>query len=753
MNWQKKARFGLAVFVVVFVAIVVAALRQRQAAPLPGPSPVRKDPSAVIENTGTGVIDLFNGDKIKFGTQFTYADGRNKFGAFDLTSTRNGKPFRVTSREAEAVMSGAEIRTAHFVGAVKLTSEALEVTCEDATYDQTTGTLTIPGAVAFTRGRMKGSGVGATYDRNRDVLWLLDQARISVAADPKGEGALEASSASAGMARADHYVKLTRNAHINAEGRVIDADEITILLTPGPGNNNDDQRVRELQLRGNSRIQGGGGSGAPQSMSARDIDLKYAEDGRTLQHAQLMENASVQLPGEGTGAAAGRRVAGRTIDIGMSPDGATVTTLNATENVQLDLPAEGDLPAKRIRSATLTAAGAGGAGLQNATFGGNVEYRETRPAGANAPAAERTARSLTLIVETKPGFGALQQADFRGNVHFTDGPQVTADATRAVYHVDRDQIDMSPTEDPGPSAPRVTDGRVTVEARTIEFALATRKLKADTKVRSSILPQPKPDPAAAPARRSGGGTTAAPASKPGVGGAPTTAAPAADPPGHAPSLLNQDQPVTVTSNRLEYDGEAGHAVYSGNARLWQADTSIRGDTIIVDDKTSNLEAHVNVQTEMTLDEVDPKTNVRKSTRTKGDSQNFAYDDARRLATYTGKAHLVGPEGDVTAEKLELFMKADANELERAEGYGANGSVIVKESGRTATGARLTYTAKTETYVMTGTPVEVVESDPPECRKSQGTALTFQRAVDAVSMTGNGTIPAVTNKVACPAESR
>ena len=57
-----------------------------------------------------------------------------------------------------------------------------------------------------------------------------------------------------------------------------------------------------------------------------------------------------------------------------------------------------------------------------------------------------------------------------------------------------------------------------------------------------------------------------------------------------------------------------------------------------------------------------------------------YDDAKRLATYTGKAHMIGAEGDRHGEKLELYLKPDTNELERAEGYGANGNVIVKESG-------------------------------------------------------------------------
>ncbi len=739
MSWQKTARFAIAAFVIVFVAIVVVALRHRKIAPA-GDVPERKDKSAMLENTdGVDFKQMKNGRvvfAIKAGSQFTYADGRNKFGnGVRVTADHNGKPFTVTSRDAEITLEGEALKTAHFTTGVKLTSEGTEVTGEDATYDQAQGLMKIPGATTFRRGRTSGTGVGATYDYNREVLWLLDKAHIMVAADEKGQGALDATAGSAGLARAEHYVKLTRNGHINGEGRVIDADDITINLPP------DDERVQMLQLRGNSHIRGGGGGSGPESMAARDIDLTYADDGRTLQHSKLIENAAVDLPGDGkTG---NRRVAGKTIDIAMSPDGKTVTNLSANENVQVDLPADGDAPAKRIRSATLTATGAPGTGLQNATFGGNVDYRESRAARPNLPAVERAARSVTLIVATKPGFGAIEQADFHGNVHFTDGPQVVADAPRALYHVDTGRIDLSPSDDPGPSAPRVSDGRVTVEARTIEMSLGTRLLKADTRVRSSMMPERKAAAPLASTTAAGRRGTAAPAPAPA----------AADSQARVPSLLKQDQPVTVTSNRLEYDGAAGHAIYSGNARLWQGETKVNGDTIIVDDKTGNLEARVKVRTDMMLEEVDPKTNVRKTTHSVGESDTFLYDDAKRLATYTGKAHLIGSEGDVTAERLELFLLPDVNELDRAEGYGANGTVIVKEEGRVATGARLTYTAKNQSYLMTGTPVEAVETTPPDCKKSFGAVLTFQRAVDTIEMKGNGVVRAEQTKIACPGGTR
>jgi hypothetical protein len=32
---------------------------------------------------------------------------------------------------------------------------------------------------------------------------------------------------------------------------------------------------------------------------------------------------------------------------------------------------------------------------------------------------------------------------------------------------------------------------------------------------------------------------------------------------------------------------------------------------------------------------------------------FQYEEARRLATYTGDAHMTGPQGDMTAARIEL----------------------------------------------------------------------------------------------------
>ena len=129
-----------------------------------------------------------------------------------------------------------------------------------------------------------------------------------------------------------------------------------------------------MQLRGNSRITGG--EGGPQTMTARDIDLTYAGDGRTLQSANLMEQASVQMAG-----AAARQEDRRADDQHRhGPGRIHGDAPRGEQNVQVDIPSENNAPAKRIRSATLVASGAPDAGLKSATFGGKVEFRETQPA-------------------------------------------------------------------------------------------------------------------------------------------------------------------------------------------------------------------------------------------------------------------------------------------------------------------------------------------------------------------------------------
>jgi len=194
-------------------------------------------------------------------------------------------------------------------------------------------------------------------------------------------------------------------------------------------------------------------------------------------------------------------------------------------------------------------------------------------------------------------------------------------------------------------------------------------------------------------------------------------------------MLKDDQPAYVTAPALDYDGESGKAIYTGGSRLWQGDTAVTGEKITIDESTGDLFANTNVRTSFILDQLDSKTQQKKRVPTIASSQDMHYEDEIRRATYTTNAHVNGPQGDLRGVKIEMYMLEGASALERVEAYD---DVNLKTDVRTATGARMTYLAKTEEYHMKGEPVNVVE----ECRTTTCKALTFWRSTDRILCDGS-----------------
>ncbi len=194
-------------------------------------------------------------------------------------------------------------------------------------------------------------------------------------------------------------------------------------------------------------------------------------------------------------------------------------------------------------------------------------------------------------------------------------------------------------------------------------------------------------------------------------------------------MLKDDQPAYVTAPALDYDGEHGKAIYTGGSRLWQGDTAVTGDKITVDETTGDLFSNGNVRTTFVLEQLDTKTKETRKVATIASSQDMHYEDALNRATYTTNAHVNGPQGDLRGVKIELYLVEGGGALERAEAYD---DVKLKTDLRTATGARMTYFAADERYLMKGAPVNVIE----ECRETTAKSLTFWRSTDRILADGS-----------------
>ena len=297
-------------------------------------------------------------------------------------------------------------------------SDGLQARTDEATYSSGESMVRVPRKIDFTKGRLRGSGVGMTYDQTREVLWLLDQAQITMAPEKGKDPGLKIVAGAAGMARREKYFRFDRGFNATREGRILSSESAMAYLT------DDEERLKSLELRGNARIvMSGAIEGGLQSMTAREINLEYGEDGETLEHAVLAGDGVMQLAG--AGGQPGRRISGKVIDVTVDPAGA-VTSLVARDQVELSLPATKDAPARVIRSVNMSGTGEPGKGLTGAQFNRSVEFREQREDGTL-----RVARSRTLSVVLGAN-GGVDDANFAGGTTFEDG------ATRARCAAKRD---------------------------------------------------------------------------------------------------------------------------------------------------------------------------------------------------------------------------------------------------------------------------------------------------------------------------
>jgi lipopolysaccharide transport protein LptA len=134
---------------------------------------------------------------------------------------------------------------------------------------------------------------------------------------------------------------------------------------------------------------------------------------------------------------------------------------------------------------------------------------------------------------------------------------------------------------------------------------------------------------------------------------------------------------------------------------------------------------------MLIEQVNATTKAKEQVRSIATARDMVYEDKSRRATYTGDARMNGPQGDLAADRIELFLKEGGNELERLEGYGK--VTIRTPDGRKASGARLTYVAAADEYTMTGTPVTFED----ESGETTGKTLNFSRSTDRIVVDGKG----------------
>ena len=693
LAWQKRARWAVLALAAVVIGAVFLTTRRREEPPPPEPI-ARVDPAAVIESSGARMVQV-KGERetvrIEAEKQLSYPDGSTRLLKVKVTSVREGKTFVATSDEARV---GENQTNLDMKGNVLMkASDGLEVSANSAVYSQSEGIVRAPGPVTFKRGRMSGSGVDFSYDETRDLIGISDQSNVKLAGDKTGAGATNVTAGSSVLARKDNFVSFERAVHITKGTQVIDAESAVGELT------DKEERLRSLDLQTGARIETpAAASGELRAMSGDVINLTYQENSDLVESVSIAGGSALRFAGEKD--TPDRILHADTLEIGMAPDGTTVTSLNGRDHVVLDLPGVKDLPAKKVSSNVLVATGTPKAGLTDASFTDRVEYSEI----GGTPPVKRTVTSRTLDTALNGGLGEIKEATFVGSVRFDD-PNTEAAAAHMRYNMQTGQVALK--GEPGQAVPRVVNEQMQVDANEIEMNVEGSKLKATStsKPVQSIMFPVKP-------------------------GSKSTR--------RTPGLMKQDQPVNGLSRELLYTGgDMSMLVLTGNATLVQGDkaeTNVKADTITVDGSTGNLLAQGSVISRMIVQEISPTTKVREASPSIGSGQRMNYEDAIRKVTYTTKAHVVGPNGDLTGETIVLTLGENGQDIEHLE---ATGDVKFTEDGRITTGDHLTYAAAKEEYTMTGKGrlVRMFRTTSEGCRRTDGQVMTFARVTEELRIIG------------------
>lgn len=698
--WQTYARIGVAIAGLACAGVVWATLGSRRT-PAPVPPIDRLDPAAALETTGGEFQRVRDGElefDVNAAQSLFYEDGSVRQRDVSITArNRGGRDFVVTAKEATSERNEQALQLG---GDVALTaSDGFRLATDRGSFDRATGIAASPGAVTFEKGGMSGSGVGMTYEQQTDILRVLDKAVVEMT-NADGTPSLSFSSTLATLDRVQHVLLLDGDVRVRRGEQVIAGDRAVALLSDTL------EVVTRIELRGRAQVEGG--STAVARMSARDIDLDYSADGAALQHVALIGDGRI-VTGSGE-TASSTRIAGETVDVRLGASGA-IEHLEGAGAVALDQAAGDARDNRRVTAQRLVLEGQPGRGTTEAVFSGDVQYVESAAGGV--PGRTVTAASLRLSLADD----VVRQAEFAGRVTFRDSP-LEARAEQLAYRPAGGTLGLSGRDPRG--RPRVEDTRLTVESDSIDVTLEPLQITARGTVKTALQPP-------AGGRRGGSG--------PSAGEGPT----------RMPGLLKQGELANVNAEAMTYASATGRATYTGNATLWQGETAIRGDTVVLDQSTGNLAATGAARS----------TLVMGSGRSSARAHQILYSDAERTIAYLspppaptaapgarapgaaapagGGVSFSGPEGELRAERIDVFLNPASGGADRLVAAGSVWSTI---GPRTLTGDRLTYVAADERYEVTGrvgAPVRLVES----CRETVGRTLIFFKSTDRIIVDGDG----------------
>lgn len=225
-------------------------------------------------------------------------------------------------------------------------------------------------------------------------------------------------------------------------------------------------------------------------------------------------------------------------------------------------------------------------------------------------------------------------------------------------------------------------------------------------------------------------------------------------PSNVGPMLAANRPVVITAGSVHWDQPAGPkptsaasfrgtAVFTGSVRLLQAPSLLRAGRLTITAGANGMPAQLlatgDVQTDFLANRSSVGSLNRQLTHTAAGheravrvrARQLVYSAAAHQARYSGAVRLAVDDATLSAPQLTIYLSTSGNSpsLERAQ---ATGGVALRQPGRSAHAARLSYDFASNQVRLDGGPPSILDA---EHGKITGDPLTFSLSSDEIQVGG------------------
>jgi LPS export ABC transporter protein LptC/lipopolysaccharide transport protein LptA len=697
-----------------------------------------------LSRTVTSVVEGYerremDGDRlsllVRAARDITFADGHHELEEVQLESYPPGsdKPNQVKAHRA---IFDQEKGRVVFTGDVNIeTRDGLQAKTEMVTYDLKSETAETAVLLNFTRENMTGRSTGATVDAKNKSLLLRSAVEITVNPEAKPDAQpAKGNRAKPLTIRAARGTYDEKSLHLAFMGGAT-AEQGTDVMSGDvlSANLNEKRRVQKIEARGNSYLRSMS-EGRAAEAHARDMDF-FLDADQQLQQAigtgdvnarTLDADSEAQLTGASRLTVNFESQSERSALKEMRTEGRTVLNLAAPKSRAND---------PRAASKKLTADAVNlfwrskGKDLERAEAIGNAELiiepvQKTAAADRKTLTAPRfdgdfyeagnLARSFTATGGVKAVFDPLQPTQ--------DRAQRTLTAQKMTSSFVRETQDVSQVDATGDAKFNEQDRNGRAGSMTYIASDETIRLRGDEPTVWDSRARTKAVEIDSDTRNdisySRGKTATTYYSQEQTGG--------------ATPFSKVKSPVYIVSDRAEFRHTTGVAIYTGNARAWQDDNFVRGDTLTLYRENKRMEAQGNVQSALYQVRRKEQDGSRTVVPVFATSERMWYSDADRLVHYEGNVDVKQGTDRITSASTDVYLLKETNDVEKSI---AQRNVVLTQPGRRGTGDWAQYTAADETMVLKGNPARVEDA---ENGSNEGGRLTvFLRDSRVITDDANG----------------